>query len=121
MIEEAVKLSFLQKLIGETNSGILTWDRKWSADIEYGAGYIYSAVLDDGVHIEIFRYRNSSFTMGEVLPSFKLYVGAHNTKYISANNDACHKLLEEICNLADSVIQNGSDKIILDYLKKIYK
>jgi len=117
MIEENDKRNFLQKVIDETKSGKLSWERKWSADPEYGAGYIYRAAIKDNNVIEIFRYRNNSFTMGDVLPSFKLYVNGHTSQYISKQNDSCHKLLTNICILIDSIIQNDSDQVILDYLK----
>ena len=117
MIEENVKIKFLQKIIDETKSDNLLWNRKWSADSEYGIGYIYGAVLKNNNTIEIFRYRNESFSMGDVLPFFKLYVGKHNSQYTSTSNDSCHKLLTNICMLVDSTIQNDSDQVILDYLK----
>ena len=116
MIDENVKHKFLQKIIDETKSGILIWDRKLSPS-EYGIGYTYSAVLKNENIIEIFRYRKDSFTMGDVLPSFKLYVEKHNSQYLSDNNDACHKLLTNICILVDSIIQNDSDQVILEYLE----
>jgi hypothetical protein len=117
MINENDKCNFLHKIIDETKSGKLSWVRNWSAEPEYGTGYIYSAVIKNNINLEIFRYRNDNFMMGDVLPSFKLYVGNHNSKYISEQNDSCHKLLINICILIDSIIQNDSDQIILDYLK----
>ena len=117
MIDESVKHKFLQKITDETKSGNLLWDRKWSDDTEYGIGYIYNAVLKNNNIIEIFRYRNDSFTMGDVLPTFKLYIGKHSVQYTSTNNDTCHKLLTNICILVDSIIQNDSDQVILEYLE----
>ena len=117
MIGENEKYNFLQKVIEETKSGKLTWERKRSADSEYGTGYIYNAAIKNDVILEIFRYRNDNFTMGDVLPSFRVYVGAHNSHYKSEQNDSCHKLLTNICILIDSIIQNDSDQVILEYLK----
>ena len=117
MIGETDKRNFLQKIIDETKSGKLSWERKWATDPEYGSGYIYSANLKNDCIIEIFRYRNSSFMMGDVLPSFRLYVGTHNSQYTSKQNDDFHKLLTNICILTDSIIQNDSDQVILEYLK----
>ena len=117
MIDEHIKHKFLQKIIDDTKSGNLLWDRNWSADSEYGVGYIYNAIIKDNTIIEIFRYRNDNFNMGDVLPSFKLYIGKHSSLYTSTNNDPCHRLLTNICILIDSIIQNDSDQIILEYLE----
>ena len=117
MIEENNKHDFLQKIIDETKSGKLSWERKWSTDREYGNGYIYSAVIRNNIILEIFRYRNDNFMMGDVLPSFRLYVGNHISQYSSKQSEQCHKLLTNICILIDSIIQNDSDQVILDYLK----
>jgi len=117
MLEENDKCNFLHKIIEETKSGKLLWERSRSADPEYGNGYIYNASIKKDVTLEIFRYCNNNFTMGEVLPSFRLYVGKHSSHYRSEQNDSCHKLLTNICILIDSIIQNDSNQIILDYLK----
>jgi hypothetical protein len=117
MINENDKYNFLQKIIDETKSGKLIWKRNLMINPEYGTGYIYSVLIKENINLEIFRYRNDNFTMGDVLPSFRLYVSNHNSNYISEQNDACHKLLTNICILIDSIIQNDSDQVILEYLR----
>jgi len=117
MVQEKTIHEFLHKIIDRTKSGKLVWERNWLPDSEYGMGYTYNAALKSDVNIEIFRYCSNGFVMGDVLPSFKLQVGKHNSQYTCKNNDSCHKVIINICILIDSIIQNDSDRVITDYIK----